>query len=253
MTSLLRHIYANARRHAAAEDGVIAILTLGFMIALGFMLIVTLWSIAYATGAYNELYAGTQAAAYAAVGQTLPTNGGNQAQLAFDCGPAPPAYSLSDGATACVGGGVMETVDSVFTASFPPAQCGGGFSAGFGLTWSTNSGCSTISLLDANGNPSNYVEAFYIPLTPGGAQGLWRAAGQPSCPYFTSQAGMPTELVCWGANDLGLGSSPGVGLPHFTSGVIVRTGVSVKLPGCSPVFCPVYNIRLAVAAVEGQP
>jgi Flp pilus assembly protein TadG len=240
---LLRQALLRARRHARDEEGAIAILTLFFMIVLGLVLITTLWSIAYATGAYNELYAGTQAAAYAAVGQTTESTG-NQQQLDFECGGG--SYALSDGATACNGGGVMDAVDAVFATSFPAAQCGSSFGTGFGLSWTTGSSCSTVQLLEASGNPADYVEAFYVPATPGDAQSIWEGAGRPTCPYFASQEGLPTELVCWSAPDLLVQTN------HFTSGVIVRTGVSIKLPGCSPILCPTYDIRLAVAASEAQ-
>lgn len=243
MRSILLTSLRQARLHTAREDGAIALLTMVFMIVLGIVLVITLWSIAYATGAYNQLYAATQAAAYAAVGQTQPGYSG--AQLNFECGSA--SYGLPDGATACSGGGVMNAVNAIFTASFQPASCGRVLT-GFGLTWTTGSSCSTVSLYDAQGNPANYVEAYYVPISPGAAQSLYEAAGSPSCPYVAQQDGVTTDLICWGSPESGVAS-----FPIFTSGIIVRTGIDLQPPVCYSFACPVFDLRISVAAEEGQP
>jgi hypothetical protein len=240
-------LYAVVRARLVREEGAIALATLAFMIVLGLVAIVTLWSIAYATGAYNSLYEASQSAAYAAVGQTVPTaSGSSVSQLDFNCnGGLDPG---TDGNYICTGGTVMAVVDATFTASFPAPN--GGVAPGFGLSWD-DANTGEVQLANNNFQPANEVYAYYISQTPGAAEAEWKAASpsEPACPAYYSLDGITQDLICWGVTETNAAGPIG-GDPHFSSGVVIYTIARVKIPGC--FFCSTTSLDIAVAASQSQ-
>jgi hypothetical protein len=240
-----------ARARARREDGAVALATLAFMIVLGLVSIITLWSIAYATGAYNSLYAATQSAAYAAVGQTVPaTPNSSQGQLDFNCNPEPNAGT--GGNPVCDGGNVMAIVNATFTASFPAPNSG--ILSGFGLTWNDAQGGS-VQLADANNAPISgptYVYAYFVPDTPGAARAAWLAQGSGSCPATVTLGGLgQPQFLCWSVREQAGAYGIG-GTDQFSSGVIIRTFAQIKIPGCIAFFCAQTDLHVVTAASEAQ-
>ena len=239
-------LYAAARARARREAGAIALATLAFMIVLGLVSIVTLWSIAYATGAYNSLYAATQSAAYAAVGQTVPgISGTGQGQLDFNCNSG---NTGTAGNPVCGSGHVINIVNAIFSASFP--QSGGG--PGYGLTWDNNAG-GTVQLTDATFAPnSDAVYAYYIEDSSGAAKAAWAADGHNCAPTLN---GVPQPLLCWSISEQGAAGGAGAvtaPAPQFVSGVAVYTAAIIPLPVCLASFCAHVTLHVAVAASEAQ-
>lgn len=225
-SSLIMH----ARRRAAEEEGVIALATLGFMVAAGMAVIVLLWSIGAITGAYNSLYAANQAAAYAAASATVaPANANSSSQLAFQCTYASP------GSTLCTGGTSYDAAQSVMTTMLNTSRPGD-----FGLQY--------------GGNVAMTLNAYSIDRTPGEARAEAAAYGcripVGSDAGYTPIDGNPTdsELNCWDLHEEGVDF--GV---KYTSTVVSRSTANVNvLPGCGLALCNA-TMNVVAAASEDQP
>lgn len=227
-------LIAAGRRRIVREDGAIALATLAFMMVTGLIAIVTLWTIGYSTSAYNKLYAGTQAAAYAAVGRTLESTPGGSAQLNFDCaGPGMPERNES--ATACGGGQAFGVVEQTLSRAFAGGQ--------YGLSYANGNGGS-VKLVDENFNDWNAIYAYYIPVPAGTARAIVAGRG---CPFTESLGGQPARLLCWAVLDAGAGNTP-----QYTSGVIVRTRTTVNMPGCALDICAPLELTVTAAASVAQ-
>ncbi len=236
-------LYATFRNRAAREDGAIALATLAFMMVAGLVSIMTLWTIGYATTAYNDLHAGTQAAAYAAVGRTekaVPGTGASQ--LNFACSAS--GASRPNAETTCTNGETFNVVAQVFSRAF---------TGKYGLTYAPDN-TGTVQLIDESRNPWPGLYAFYVPLPSGAARKL--SAGQ-ACPYREPNNGEAGgRLLCWSVQDGGAGDGP-----QYNSGVIVRTRATIRMPGCGMLprlpsqqrsICAALNLSVTAAASVSQ-
>jgi hypothetical protein len=224
-------LYQTARHRAAREDGVIALLTLVFMMVLGLVIIATLWSIGYATGAYNELYSNSQAAAYASVGRTVTNNSGSS-QLDFDC-----SNRTSNLDFTCSSGSTFAVTQQVLSRAFRGQ---------FGLTYSSDN-TGSVRLTDENYNAANLIYAYYIPRSAKSAEQTVQDNGG-SCPYILRSGpdnATATELMCWQV------ATGGLNTPHYESGVVVHAVAAVKLPGCNLAICAT-DLQVTTAATISQ-
>ncbi len=234
MIALLLTVAARWRR----QRGVIALLTLVWMMTLGVVCWFTLWAIGWATGQYDVLYSSAQEAAYAAVGTALPTSNGSE-QLAFDCGIR---YSPLTGV--CPGGQTLAAVHRVLAASLGP-----GIPGRFGLCYGSGCGQQNVQLTEAqqpagSGQPADEVYAFNIGIPPGLAQ---KDDPNRTCPATVPDPNGGGQVrACWQVPAY-LGTS----VPHYTSGVMLS--VTAQAPMCSSLLCLAVGsnqISLTVAAAQ---
>lgn len=227
---MIASLVIRMRLRGAEEEGVIALATLGFMIAAGMAVIVLLWSIGVITGAYNSLYAANQAAAYAAASATTaPVDANSSSQLAFQCNYASP------GSTLCVGGGSYDAAQSVMGTMLNTSRPGD-----FGLQYGSNV-AMTLNAYSINRTPSEAkAEA--------NAYGCGIPAGSDA--GYTAIEGNPTdlELNCWDLKEEGVDFGT-----QYTSAVVARSTANVNvLPGCGLTLCNT-TINVVAAASEDQP
>lgn len=239
------------RMHMACvrtEEGVVALLTLIFMMFIGFTSLTILWGLSYTSGAYTTLYGATQAAAYSAASQ-VDFGGAGLAQPPFDCGTNW-SSSLAGSPPSCVDGKTAEAARGLLRAQLP---CSGG---PYGLRYCpSNPPAGNVQLIDENGHISNGILAYEIAIAPGAAQ-----AADPDCDGLAS-ANTPEaqgQRTCWRNPYASAGSNPygvsAVGAPNYSSGVVVVAVASIPfVPGCSLAqICPQLQLLAAVPASTGQ-
>lgn len=228
----------NVRRN---EEGAIALMTLFFMVFAGLALLLLLWGIARATGAFNALYAANQSAALAAAtaakgGEAAAGNG----QIAFDCGarPADP--------TDCISGGAFHAADSVMRASLGPGAPGT-----FGLQYTTvqSQPGTNVWLVDERGQRLGHglVQAYEVGYQAGIARNL---ADQCTPGTLEDEAYVNGILGCWRVREFGRAFPK-----QFQSGIISRARAELELyPGCQGAnWCPTVDMMVTSAATQAQP
>ncbi len=240
------------RARVAAEDGAIAMATLCFLIFTGFIVITTLWGIAYITGAYNTLYSANQAAAYAAATATGETSSAPSPQLRFACSSRSGPLD-----TVCMAGPSMNAASAVMSATFAPNAPGS-----FGLSYDSGAGprvrltgagygagANQISIYEI-GMPASRARQLAQAPPPEGAGGCNPGAGSDHGVYDPyPQDQLPGTLVCWRLSEFGIEYSP-----QYQSSVVTRAAVDLPLlPGCDASFCPVISLRTVAAATQDQP
>lgn len=244
------------------EGGAIALATLAFMIGAGLTILITLWGIAYVTGAYNALYAANQSAAYAAATVTRagddPQAVGLEDQLQIACKRRGPAL---EGQTICVGSPddddeAIDAAQAVLAASLGPSAAERG---PFGLYYDkTGSGAEngSVRLVGAGFRPDpdgDVITIYEIQEPPANARLLTEARGLcgpedlEEAGYFIDEAGAP-HLVCWRLRESGV-SYP----PQFRTGVITRAVTEIPmLPVCGSA-CGSVELRATAAATLDRP
>jgi hypothetical protein len=240
----------NLRQRLVAEDGAIALATLAFMMAVGLGLLVMLWGIGYATGAYNQIYLGTQQAAYAAASAEEPQ------LFNFDTADSQPQIGCATNALVnyqCSSGPALDAAEQSLADTF---NNGG---ASFDLTFlPSNDG--TLRLTDENYQPDPIIYAYQM--------GLASAAQEARCSLQQGSASASTPstsvlvdndpdsqtygaLLCWQISEHGI-----IYPAETDSGVVVRTEARLQVPpGCQPsvIFCPTYEISTVAVATLSQP
>jgi hypothetical protein len=197
-----------ACRRGRDEGGVIALLTLGFMTSVGFLLLFLLWSAGYTAGARTTLYGAAQSAAYAAASEV--NYGGDQAhaQPMFDCGTG---FDTTDTTASpiCVNGRTANAARQAMAASLSRGS--------YGLNFGAN-----VQLVDVGGNVINGVYAFEVGMAPGAA-----FVADPSCNGSVLQGTIPIR-TCW--------KNPAANVQvrdsNFSSGIVVVAQATVTLPMC---------------------
>lgn len=234
-------------------------MTLCFMMTAGLVAMVTLWTIGYASAAYNSLYETTQSAAYASVGQAISPGQDGGDQLTFKCGNV----VISDQQSRCTEGDTLTAAQEVFRLAYSTSEAG----KNFGLSFNANN-TANIKLINELGQPDPMVRAYIITSPTTVAYGKANAAFGPG--DFSATCASPNggiigsgttmQRVCWGVAETYTQNNGGSNRtlanlffpPQYVSGVIVRASATVKTPGCG-WLCPTFNITTVGAASVGQP
>jgi hypothetical protein len=242
------------------EEGVIALLTLGFFMACGLVLIVLLWGISFATGAYNTLYISTQSAARSAA-QVTERQSGNSQQPSFACDSGP---AIMSNRFTCGGPVALDKNDSFdaayesLNAALNPGQNGqDGVPGRFGLIGPgyTPKGTEVqVKMLGPGFNPcpsnQNCISLYSFGFSSANQRDQARSICEPwddNSEYKLLSNGQ--GLACW--------SLPGTGGidfgANYESGVVVRTRADITIPpGCTAWFCPFLLVSVAAAAKQSQ-
>jgi hypothetical protein len=227
------------------EQGVIALLTLLFIMTVGLLSLMIVWALGYTSGAYTTLYGAAQSAAYAAASEVNPGAGSSFSQPPFDCGSgfsSTPAGS----SVVCTNGRAATAARALLTSELSPSNSAGNGAPPYGLSYSQGGG-GTVQLLDGNGNAIDGVLAYEIALPPGAAHN-----SDPNCVGTAADpsGGNPIRS-CWTnpASDFGVADF------NYSSGIVVIARATVKMPMC-PQFllqglCN-YTITVSVPARIGQ-
>jgi hypothetical protein len=250
-------------------------MTLVFLLLVGVVSIIFLWSISIVTGAYNTLYIANQNAAIAAAStaSTEASDGaGNQA--VFQCDPTV-AQELSGASTACslptasAAGAALAEIEgapAVFAARAVMRDSLA--NEPFGLRFvNSPQGAKNVQLIPepwvasfASGR--EYVMRFNVPLTSGDIQS--RLANGASCiiPSDRYYGTLSDELLppggraihCWQIKERGVNFAR-----QFNSGVITRARAQLQIfgncpvPGVSvPLICGTQEITVSAAATLKQ-
>lgn len=223
--ALLRRL----RRQLADERGAMALMTLVFLMCAGFVMIVFLWVIGYAGGAYNTIQGAAQTTAYAAVGAVM-TTGGDQPR--FDCGPVERADGL------CLQGSTFNTAQKALAISLSTSKANWGLSYNPALPNPSNRVCFADPYGNCLTQPGVY--AYNVAFPPGVARQI-----DPDCQGTASSVGL-SGRSCW------ILMHAGVGEPQYVSGVAVYLTTVVELPGCVASWCPQQPITAVAAASQAQ-
>lgn len=237
MIAMLRKIIE--RRYE--EEGVIAIITLMFLLTAGIASIVLLWSIGIATGAYNKLYIANQAAAYAAVTTATspdPAINPGRNQLVFRCGFS--ALVLGD-STVCADGNTFTVAENVFQRSLSENPSGGG---NFGIRYNVTGDNTDFYAVASNGNSD------IGPQYPGlNIYEVPNSATKTRLNCSSSASGFVQPSGCWRVVE------DGVTFPwQYTSGVVTRAKTTIpSVPGlCSGTGCPHITLQVKASASLNQ-
>ena len=246
------------------EEGAIALATFAFIVFVGLVILLTLWGIAYTTGAYNALYSANQSAAYAAATVTRPSwepKDTPSDQPLITCGRR---ARLQDGnnsyVTVCYDdpGRSDEAIDAaqqVLAASLGSSKSRPG---PFGLYYdggSSDEGIGSVRLVGPRGarGQGDLITIHEITMSPADARNL--AEGLDLCPEDgIAEAGYIEDLepieVCWRLRD------EGITYPRqYHAGVVVRSEAKLPLlPICSESnYCPTFRLQAVAAATLDRP
>lgn len=218
---------------ARRNDGAIALMTITFMIFLGLVMVVFLWTIGYAGGAYNTMQGAAQATAYAAAGAVNVNN--SPAQPQFDCnnGQALPQ-------DACINGATFNTAERTLHYALASTK------ANFGLFYDPSLGQNSsvyFTTPDGERAPVPTIYAHQIDFSAGLAKSL-----DPSCTGHADypEGGIVAGRSCWKLYEQGIGE------PQYVSGVSVYLATVVQVPGCVASWCPQQPIQAVAAASQDQ-
>jgi hypothetical protein len=253
MNALLR-----LRGRISSQRGVIALLTLVFMIFLGMTMLVLLWGIARVTGAFNTLYAANQSAAYAALSSTKVSEAG-PVRVRIDCdGSLRSADPGVEPATICERSGsgtvppALVAADSVMRATLGAGQ------NRFGLCYDGNpSGgpCPAetevrlVAEYSGGASWSPSFKAFNMPQRVS-TYSCINGSGEVEIPEGKDVRATSSQIACWGLREYGQ-----IYNPNFETGVITRAQARVDyFPGClNANLCPRAEIRVAASASQDRP
>lgn len=237
MSGLLRSLRQRAAARREDERGIIALMTLIFMMNCGFFVLLMIWAIGYQSAASTNLYGATQAAAYAAASEVELGNATQSGyQLTFDCGNFD--STLAGSSTRCTGGRTAEAARASMAAHLAPGAKG---KARFGLTYPNG----TVELVDENGSAFDGVLAFEIPYPSGAAYLV-----DDNCSGSATPDGAVTAIrTCWRnpTTDFGVAD------PNYVSGVVVIARASIPLfPGCPRSIFGDFCARTISASVPAR-
>lgn len=236
----IQTIIRRLRASASDESGVIALMTLAFLVLLGMVMVVFLWTIGFTTGAYSTLQGAAQSTAYASAGAV---------DIASD--PRQPSYACGTTKRAdgfCSAGQTFTVAEQAL--SFTLAQT----RSNFGMSYRPGGGNNQtvrFAELGSNGKPVNRsatpgIFAYAVPFTQASAQRVTdqqnTACDSKLTPTFNGVSG----TSCWQIYQQGIGER------QYGSGVAVYLQTDVKLPGCRADWCPTFTITASAAAVQAQ-
>jgi hypothetical protein len=247
---MIRRLLTAARNRASAHDGAVALLTLVFMVGAGLVMIVFLWSIAYATSVYSYQLQANQAAAYAAVQSVITGSGeGEEAggQLVFDCGPS---YDPATGW--CTAGKTFTAADSALRNALPATVVNGRRAGRFNLVYDPTGGGNVFTLRTTEGAvvPDRGIYAWSIPYDPAEARRVdGNCDNQPDPGINPAPQGGPP--YCWTFSPFGPNARAD-DEHHYTSGVAIYLASTISLPGCVASWCPTWQIHTGASATQDQ-
>jgi hypothetical protein len=258
MLAMIKNIAANQR-------GAISVLTLVFMLLIGVIIIIFLWTIAVLTGAYNTLYIANQNAANAAAGAAS-TEELQGAQLGYLCqSPGQPVASPSS--TACS----LPTNSPGDQAQLELENAGAVFAARkvmretlrnrpFGLRF-TGADKNVQLIPEPWVTPANnreYVLLYNVALSKGEISSRLAAGAScqiPSGRFYGRLSDSPpgsASIHCWQVKEDGM-----LFAQQYNSGVITRARAQIELfPNCPAIItalCGRQEITVNAAATLRQP
>lgn len=246
------------RKRVADERGVAALLTLAFMMSVGVAIVITLWAISVASGAFNLLYSVNQSAAYAAV-SAVSTGEADSNQMQIDCG------DVIAGASCAQTSGAWRAANHVFSFGLQEGN--------FGLTYDGNSRSGSVKwniypfnmdlkqgevrreLIRRTGSSDIVMIGTLVTNNScGGALHGGRTIGNNSknmVNYEMLNNGIGAyaeELFCWQVIERGVKYPP-----QFQSGVVSQASAEINLiPGCAMAICRA-NVDVIASASFDQP
>ena len=225
-------ILAHLRRRAAEEDGAIALMTIAFLTFLGMIMVVFLWTIGLAGGAYNTLQGAAQATAYAAVG-TVTIDDSAQPHFACQGDRGAPADN-----GLCNGGRTFQVAEQTLSyALSTSANWGLRYTPGAPAEADTRACSPTRTARVACG-----IYAFPLAFAPGEAFNL-----DPQCTGHAVSTSKPEGgRSCWKL------FRQEIGEPQYVSGVAVYLTTTVQVPFCQASWCPKQPIQAVAAASQAQ-
>lgn len=238
MKTFLKYITSESKK----EEGAIALMTMIFMASIAIASIVTLWSIANVTGAYNKLYIANQSSAYSALttANSDASSLGISNQLTFNCGASYTGDGrCREGETFDVALEVLERSlnDGTAKNSFGLVYRGPG-AAGNNVIPYTNGQSLTGGMITG-------VTVFELTNTPRRSERFCNlASGNGTTRFYTGpETNNSPQLACWRTNE------PGIQVPfQYTTGVVTQAyAIIPKVPGIPALGYTDLNVQAAAS------
>lgn len=233
-----------------SEEGAVALMTLAFMMVVGAMAIMFVWSLGVITGAYNVLYVANQNAAVAAATATVPADGGSN-QMTYYCVRSRP------GESACYyfpqQGGSSQMQSNLAAAAAHRVLEDSLEKEPFGLSLGENVFMLPSDSLALQDSGVMLLKAYEVARPAGEIRDAMdrynRSCSIPAGEQWGTVHGVfqggEDELHCWRLTE------GGVEFPKlYNSGVIVETFADVNLFNCEFEFCQTRIVVKSAATQE---